>query len=238
MEVWSIINLKGGIGKTTGAINMATVLHKIHKQRVLLCEMSKQGNIEAFYGSANQAKMEDVLAWGKDIKLAITQSPSGVDYIPGGMGLLKPASRDPMHFKRALEEVARDYDYVIVDCEPSFDLPVLSALIASNKVIIPTLLDRYSVDGVKKIIDQLEEVKQLNEKLELAGVFVTMFANNKLNRELLEKVSKEIKLMQTIIKRSTKVEEMSWRKESVILYSPNCQASKGYQALVEELLAL
>lgn len=241
MKIWAIAQLKGGVGKTTSAINIARALNKEHGQRVLLCEVSKQGNIGEFFGYKKVLSMEDVIKKPEMIPLAICHTDfAGLDYIPASMYLLNIEINTPYNLKKAFERVQDQYDYVVIDCEPSFDMAVLSAFTAADQVFMPLKLDQYAIDAISKMCAQLDEVREINKRLTLAGIFVTMYTNTKYNRAELERLRQEgsFALMATVIRRSVKVDETSGAKKPLLDYSPRCNASKDYIALVEEMLSL
>lgn len=187
MKIVSIINLKGGVGKTTTAAIMAESLAETYHKRVLLFDNDKQGNISRLFDLYNRdivpgacvALKSRVLIPGTIQKTAIP----GVDLVNSNyfMELVENEIREdqenPQHdrYKEALAAVAGEYDYCILDNPPDLGINVINAIVATDEVIIPVNLDGYSLDGLEELSGQVKNIRALNPKVRIAGCLVTDF---------------------------------------------------------------
>lgn len=248
MKVISIINLKGGVGKSITSINMSHEFTKCGK-KVLLLDNDKQGNSTKHYGrhSYDLPSLSDVLMHPAAVKYAIRHTDySDLDIIPANMSLLK-ANRDillettkpqQIRIKEALEIVSGRYDYCIIDNAPDVNISVINALVASQDVIIPVKVDAFTFDGIAEIMEQMRDIrKYYNPTLNFAGCLITSYRNNDVNNEGIKAVqAKYGKVFNTKIRWTDKVDESTFACEPITTYSPRCGASKDYRQLVIEYL--
>lgn len=250
MRVVSIINLKGGVAKTMSSINIAHILATVHNKKVLLVDNDKQGNTTKLFGLHDEEEMSiaDIMTDKEiDIKdtIAVTQYES-LDVIPADMRLLKANLNVIMdvgraqhnRLKKALQQIEDEYDYCIIDNPPDINISVINALVASDDVFIPIKIDQFAFDGMKELIEQIENAKEMNPKLKLQGCFVTQYAKNQVNiqgEELLNN-NTEYPMFKTHIRRTVKVDESTFANQPILEYSKRCGASKDYMDLVEEYL--
>lgn len=187
MKVVSIINLKGGVGKTTTAAIMAESLAETYRKRVLLFDNDKQGNVSRLFDLYNGdvvpgacvALKSRVLVPGTIQKTAI----SGLDLVNSNYYMelaeneIRADQETPQHdrYKAALAAVAGEYDYCIVDNPPDLGINVINAIVATDEVIIPVNLDGYSLDGLEELAAQVKNIRALNPKVRIAGCLVTDF---------------------------------------------------------------
>lgn len=252
MRTLNICNLKGGVAKTTTAINLAYALAAAHKKRVLVVDNDKQGNASSFFGvhSYEEPSTADLLTGTARAAQAIKKTGyERIDVIPANMNLLRAEqavltdTENPQQtrLKEALAEVAGDYDYCIIDNAPDAGMGTLNALVASDDVIIPVKIDQMTFDGVDVMLDVIGQVKtNFNERLTFQGCVITSFRGNDVNRqgaELLEGEAK-YKLLQSRIYWTPKVDEASFKKETVLKYSPRSWAARGYKKLAAEYLTM
>ena len=251
MKIVSIINLKGGVGKTISAINIAHVLTKIHNQRVLLVDNDKQGNVSKFFGLHGEdvAGMAELLTQrGIDTQGLIKKtSYSGIHVITANMNLLN-ANKEVLldmsrpqqtRLNKALLTIAGDYDYCVIDNAPDINMSVINALVASHDVLVPIKVDKFAFDGLKQLAEQIEDMQEFNPLLRLRGCFVTMktpFSVNTQGVEWLE--STDYPLFKTAIRKTTKVDETTFNGMPLLEYSKNSTAAQDYIKLVAEYLAL
>ena len=192
MRIAAIINLKGGVGKTITSINAAYVLSEMgHK--VLIVDNDKQGNTSKFFGvhSYDHGSLADVMAKGASAAEVIRHTEfKNIDVIPANMELLtanKAVLLDTtrpqqIRIKNALEAVQGEYDYCIIDCAPDINMSVINALTAADEFIIPIKIDNFTLDGVKEIMSQAEEIKKyFNPALTYRGGLITSYRNNEVN---------------------------------------------------------
>lgn len=249
MKVLSIINLKGGVAKTMSSVNIAHILATVHKKRVLIIDNDKQGNTTKLFGRHSDEKLSiaDLITNRCSIdEVIVSTSFENLDLIPANMKLLKAnldvimdVSRPQQtRLKKHLAEIEDYYDFCIIDNPPDINISVINSLVASDHVLIPIKIDKFAFDGMEELIEQIENCKELNPKLELKGCFVTMYCKNDVNvqgEELLNSNCK-YKMMKTHIRRTAKVDESTFANSPILEYSKRCGAAKDYIALVEEYL--
>lgn len=188
MKTISIINLKGGVAKTLTADNMAHVLAVFHKKRVLLVDNDKQGNTSKAFGvhSYDEKSLSDVLtARRMDVREVIKKTRfENIDVLPANMTLIRANMEVMMDTTRpqqtrlraALDPVAGQYDFCIIDNAPDINISTINALVASDDVIIPIKIDKYAFDGLAELKEQIEDTRDdLNPRLRLAGCLITCF---------------------------------------------------------------
>ena len=249
MKTISIVNLKGGVGKTITAINMAYLLSN-RGYRTLLIDNDKQGNTSKFFGahSYDKPSLADVLIQ-RDFPVEKAIAPTGyenLDILPGNMNLLradKEILMDCLHpqqirLKKALEPVADRYDYIVIDNAPDLDMGVINALTMTNDVIIPIKLDQFALDGIELLTDQIHEIQTFNTGLRVAGCLVTMSARSNVNSAAEEylRTQTSLPVFDTVIRKTVKVDESTFIGQPLQIYSAGCTAAKDYAALVEEYL--
>lgn len=248
MKTIAIINMKGGCAKTTTTVNMAHILAKDYKKRVLLIDNDKQGNLSKACGawSYDNPSLADILTGAAGITEVIqtTQIPL-LNVIPANMHLLtanlmviKDQDRQQATIlKDELQEVAYAYDYCIVDCPPDINISVINALVAADEVIIPIKIDGYAFDGMDELEEQINNAKQLNPKLKFRGCLVTMFYNRDVCRQGEEWLQNQrYPVFKTHIRRTEKADEVTFTNESLMEYSPRSGAARDYKAFVREYL--
>ena len=248
MRIVVISNMKGGCAKTTTAVNMAHILAADYKKRVLVIDNDKQGNLSKACGAWGYDKpsLADVLTGEKGIKETIQRTNTELlDVIPANMHLLtanlvviKDEEIDQATiFKKALEEVADTYDYCIIDCPPDINISVINALVAADEVIVPIKIDGYAFDGMEELEQQIENAKRLNPKLKFRGCLVTMFYNREVCRQGEDYLQNQrYPVFATHIRRTEKVDEVTFTNLSLMEYSPRSGAARDYKTFVKEYL--
>lgn len=248
MKAISIINLKGGTGKTTTAVNMAYMLAE-EGNRVLVIDNDKQANATKLYLSNcfdvdEENGLYEVLTGEKNIRDCLYKSRYAVDVVPSGVKLrladirLEQRTDIEKYFvlRNALEEVASNYDYVLIDNPPDVNATVFNALVASDEVIITVSTDGYSIDGANKI---RETVLMLNEEfntdIKIVGVLQTNSGRNKiscLTRDILKEFN--YKVFENYIRASCKVPEANGMYKPLELHAPKANVTKDYRAFLRE----
>ena len=244
MKTIAIINLKGGVGKTTTAINMAALLAGKHGKRVLLIDNDPQGNTSQFFGTY----YGEMCGSGKVLRNeepCIYLTESGIDLIDANMTLLEAdnrlrasAERQDNRMAVFLEKVENCYDYCIIDNPPALLMCTINALCAADEVIIPVMLDNWALDGVETITAQIEELKALNSGLRIAGILLTNYKKtpeNEVAEEWLRTKCK-YKVFATKIRRSDKATAATYYKEPLEQYSPRSAAAVTYRKFVQEYI--
>ena len=250
MKVISVINLKGGVAKTISAINIAYVLAAVHGKRVILVDNDKQGNTSKFFDahSYDAPSISDVLTV-KDypITAAVRHTEyTGLDVLPANMNLLRANKEILMDVSRpqqtrlakALHIVAADYDYAIIDNAPDLNMSVINGLVACDDVLIPIKVDKFAFDGLEQLREQIEDIREFNERIRIAGCFITMYQQNGVNVQGEQYLNSSIGLpmFATVIRKTVKVDETTFTGKPLQVYSKNCTAAQDYAALVEEYL--
>ena len=252
MKTISIINLKGGVGKTISAINIAHVLTKIHNKRVLLVDNDKQGNVSKFFGLHGYgiAGVSELMTQrGVETQELIKNTAySGLDVITANMNLLS-ANKEVLldvsrpqqtRLKKALDTIAGQYDYCIIDNAPDINMSVINALVASHDVLVPIKIDKFAFDGLKQLAELIEDMQEFNPSLRLRGCFITMKTPYSVNVQGVEwlESSTNFPIFKTAIRKTTKVDETTFNGMPLLEYSKNSTAAQDYVKLVAEYLGV
>lgn len=245
MKTASILNLKGGPGKTTTAINMAHSLATRHNKKVLLIDNDPQGNTTGFYG-LNKNEIEtitDILTTENyNVHAAIySTNYENIDIIGANMNLFRANAEiaNEAVLKTALQPVADLYDYCIIDNAPTISVSMINGLVLADEIILPVVIDQFSFEGMADMAGQLELAKQLNPTLTIKGCLVTQWSNDGLNiqgKELLKGFGYPV--FNTNIRWSKKVKESTFARKPILEYSPRCAAAQDYKKFVAEYLGI
>lgn len=252
MKIISVINLKGGVAKTISAINIAYIIATVHNKRVLLIDNDKQANTTKLFNLHDEEEMSIAnIMVEEDININDVIAPTqykNLDIIPSNMNLLKAnlvvikdeSRPQQTRLRKALDQIDEDYDYCIIDNPPDINISTINALVASNDVLIPIKIDKFTFDGMDELVEQIENAKEMNTKLTLKGCFITQFSKNKLNIQGKEILNNNTKypMFKTHIRRTVKIDESTFANLPILEYSKRCGASKDYVELVEEYLKL
>ncbi len=249
MKTIAIINMKGGCAKTTTTVNMAYILAKEYKKRVLLIDNDKQGNLSKACGAwgYDNPSLADMLTGQEEIGGVIqaVESMANMAVIPANMHLLtanlaviKDEEREQATIlSKELEKVKEAFDYCIIDCPPDINVSVINALVAADEVIIPIKIDGYAFDGMGELEEQIDNAKALNPKLKFKGCLVTMYYNRDVCRQGEAWLQKQrYPVFKTHIRRTEKADEVTFSNQSLMEYSPRSGAAKDYKAFVKEYL--
>lgn len=248
-EVIAVCNQKGGVGKTTTAINLAAALGT-QGARVLLIDLDPQGGCAASLGieTADLPTMYNVLIDGAPLPRAILRTSFGFDLAPANIELagaefeLKQKLLGEIALRRKLEPVLERYDQIIIDCPPSLGLLTVNALAAADSTIVPVSCEYLPIKGLEMLLDTIEDVRNVvNAKLRIAGVLVTQYKAGTLNsREMLQAITDfcratGTRLFPATVKQSVRVTESpTFQKPFVQLY-PNEDAARAYMQVAREI---
>lgn len=248
-KIISLANQKGGVGKSTSAINIAAGLGQMGK-RTLLVDLDPQGNTTSGVGiNKKQIKTSsyDILISRADAYSAIVKTnfenlsilPSNITLAGAEFELVDADNREN-RFKAAMDKVSDSYDYILVDCPPSLGLLTLNALVASDGVVVPMLCEYFSLEGLTQLMITIREVKKrFNPALDLSGILITMY-NGRLNlsAEVLHELKKYYsdKLFKTMIPRSVRISEAPSYGEPIQYYDRRSKAAEAYNDVVKELI--
>lgn len=247
-KIISVANQKGGVGKTTTAITLSSMLAKKGK-KVLLIDADPQGNATSGVGvekelekSVYELLVEEVPAEEVIAKSSIKNlevCPSNINLAGAEVELVSMMSRE-QRLKEKLDEVKDNYDYIIIDCPPSLGLITLNAFTASNSVLIPIQCEYYALEGLGQLINTINLVKKhLNKNIEIEGALLTMYD---IRTNLSNQVVKEVKnyfgdkVYKTVIPRNVKLSEAPSYGMPITLYDPKSKGAKSYDKFVKELL--
>lgn len=244
MKIISIFNNKGGVGKTTSAVNIAAELG-LQGNKVLLIDLDPQCNATNYIGAHYpDSKGTYELLKGEDVSISLT-TYDNLWIIPASINLISLESNNEINYNS--QSRLRDFlyrknnffDYVVIDCPPSLGLITNNALVASNSVLIPIKIGRFDMDGFGTLYKTVDYVKKnINPSLNIAGMFVTMDRNINFYRKIKDELAskfKEVYFKQSI-SLSAPITRSTFEHVPVIYMSKYCKASKEYKALVEELL--
>ena len=247
-RVFSIVNQKGGVGKTTTAVNLSAAL-AIGGNTVLLIDVDPQCSATSGVGirqERGEASSYEVLLGhiGAEEALRKTMLP-GLQLIPASRDLvgaeieLVPLDRRDHRLKEALAEIRRRYDYVVIDCPPSLGLVTLNALIASDSILIPLQCEYYALEGLSALLETVSLVRdRLNPDLEIEGLLLTMFdGRNTLSRQVAEDVRAHFpdKVFATVVPRNVRLSESPSHGLPAVLYDPTSRGAVAYGELAREL---
>lgn len=247
-RILSVANQKGGVGKTTTAVNLATALSAIGK-KVLLVDLDPQGNASTGLGikrAGLRTSVYDIIFGDAGVEETIkTTKVPGLDVLPSSIHLsgaeieLVTARRREYRLQEALRKPMR-YDYVIIDCPPSLSLLTLNALVASDSIVVPLQCEFYALEGLSHLVKTIERVqKNFNQRLDIHGVVLTMFdKRNNLSGMVAQDVRKYFgdKVYKSVIPRNVRLSEAPSYGLPAIVYDMNCPGAKAYIALAKEVI--
>jgi len=249
-RVIAVANQKGGVGKTTTAVNVAACMAELEKQEVLLVDADPQGNSTSGLGLRKKelgATIYDVLVDQIPMKDAISATNiKGLSLVPATIDLagaeieLVPALSRETRLKQALGPYREDYDFVVVDCPPSLGLLTINALTAADSVLIPIQCEYYALEGLTQLVNTIRLVqKNLNPALEIEGVVLTMFdARTNLAIQVVDEVKRYFreKVFRTIIPRNVRLSEAPSHGMPILHYDARSRGSEVYSELAREVV--
>lgn len=249
-KIIAFTNKKGGVGKTTTAVNMAAYCAELGK-RVLLVDIDSQGNATTGLGfskSALKKSVYNVLMDDEGVAQNVMPTqvklldilPANVDLTGAEVDLVYKRNRERL-LKDALSKVRDSYDYIFIDCPPSLGLLTINAWVAAESVIIPLQAEYFALEGVSQLMNTISMVKQnLNPALQIEGVVITMYDGRALiSKQITAEIKKffKNKLYEIIIPRNIRLAEAPSHGLPVMLHDPKCAGARAYKALSEEFLS-
>lgn len=248
-RIIAVVNQKGGVGKTTTAINLAACLGRAEK-KVLLIDMDPQGNATSGLGiNKNTVKKSiyDVLINNVNIEDTIMLTEShGVVIIPSNIHLtgaeveLVSVLERESKLKKALSEIKNNYDYIVIDCPPSLGLITINSLNAADGVIIPVQCEYYALEGLSQLMNTINLIKErLNPNLEIDGALLTMHDDRtNLSRQVIQEIQKYFadKVYKTIIPRNVRLSESPSYGKPIIYYDIKCRGAQNYLLFCDEVM--
>lgn len=252
MKTISIANLKGGVGKTITTINLSYLLASEFGMRVLVVDNDQQGNTSQFFGRYDYEHpgMSEVMLRKCDDANDVIQKTNNpnLDIIASNLSLAMAERQvqseaggcpQQVRLREVLKKVDAWYDYCIIDNAPSLGMCVINALVASDFLIVPAKIDRFTFDGIESLLEQAQQMREyFNPSLRLLGTLVTCYRRNDSNESGEEylKQAEQYKVFDHHIRYTEKVDESTFSSEPIMVHSKYCGAAKDYRGWAQEVL--
>ncbi|MDO9416791.1 ParA family protein [Pararhizobium sp.] len=248
-RIITIANQKGGVGKTTTAINLATALAAIG-ERVLIVDLDPQGNASTGLGIQRRdrklSSYELMVGSNSIFEIALETVVPNLWIVPSTMDLLgvemeiSAAPDRAFRLKKALVDAEADYSYILVDCPPSFNLLTINAMAAAHSVLVPLQCEFFALEGLSQLLETVDQVRRsVNPQLDIQGIVLTMFdSRNNLAQQVVNDVRLHLgdKVYHTLIPRNVRVSEAPSYGKPAILYDLKCAGSQAYLQLASEVI--
>jgi chromosome partitioning protein len=245
----AIVNQKGGVGKTTTAINLSAALAEL-EQKTLVVDLDPQGALSVGLGiegaSLDHTVYTAMMEEGFDINRVVYPLQPFLDLIPANIELasaemeLIAEIRREYILQRILDPIARGYDYILLDCPPSLGLLTINALTACNEALIPMQCEYFAMRGIRMLLQAIDWIKvRVNSDLGLGGILVTMYSTGTIHhREVMEEVRAVFgtKVYRSVIQKSIRFAEAAVASQSLVEYAPEHKGTQSYRALAKEIV--
>ena len=246
-KIIAVVNQKGGVGKTTSAVNLTAALQEQGKS-VLLCDFDPQANASSGLGVDKRKvrhSIYDVIINDTPVRDALVHTKFG-DVLPSSADLAGAAveliSMDSPNYrlKQALEQLRYDYDAILIDCPPSLELLTINALAAADAILVPVQCEYFALEGLSDLMSTLRMVKKrINPKLEIFGVLLTMFdGRTNFSTQVAQEVRKHFpgKVFATVVPRNIRLAEAPSHGLPVTVYDRSSRGSQAYKAMAQEII--
>ena len=246
-KVYVFVNQKGGVGKTTSAINIGAYMAAAGK-KVLLVDFDSQGNMSSGVGISKEKPtiyelMAGLSTYEKTVRrtevINLDAVAASIDLSGAAIELVDQAERE-FFLKKALEPLLPKYDYILIDCPPSLGLLTLNGLAAAHSVLIPMQCEYFALEGISLLLQTVKKVqKSINPDLQIGGIFFTMYdSRTRLANDVVTQVKAYFKdsVFATIIPRNVRLSEAPSHGKPICLYDPLCVGARSYEKLAQEVM--
>jgi len=246
-RTYVFVNQKGGVGKTTSALNIGAYLAEEGK-KVLLVDFDSQANLSSGVGAKSlKPGVYELLSGTATFDQAIKKTavpnlhviPSSIDLSGAAVELIGQRNRD-LFLKEALAPVKNHYDFILIDCPPSLGVLTLNGMAAADDVLIPMQCEYFALEGLTLLLNTVQRIQRsLNKSLGIGGIFFTMYdPRTRLAQDVVKQVSTYFKsrVFSTIIPRNVRLSEAPSHGQPIVLYDPHCSGARAYQSLAREVL--
>jgi len=247
-KTYVFVNQKGGVGKTTSALNIGAYIAGEGK-RVLLVDFDSQANLSSGVGAKPQKPgIYELLSGKVSADQAIKKTavprldviPSSIDLSGATVELIGQTSRN-LFLKKALAPVKDAYDFILIDCPPSLGVLTFNGMVAADDVLIPMQCEYFAMEGLSSLLQAVQRIQQtLNKSLGIGGIFFTMYdPRTRLAQDVVKQVSAYFKnkVFSTIVPRNIRLSEAPSHGQPIVLYDPYCSGARAYQSLAREILS-
>lgn len=247
-RIISVVNQKGGVGKTTSAINISAYLAK-KGFTTLLVDLDPQSNSTSGLGvypeKIKKSTYDAIIDHITPEEVVFNTDYEGLDLLPSSEKLsgaeveLVAGFKREYRLKKILDKLKEYYDYILIDCSPALGLLTINALTATTEVLIPLQCEYYALEGVARLLNTVELVRHnLNKDLEISGVVLTMYSRTRLSIQAVKEIKKYFygKVFKTIIPRNVRLAEAPSYGKPIMEYAPGCVGAKAYENLTKELI--
>ena len=233
-KVIAVANQKGGVGKSTTVYNLGAGL-AMQGKKVLLLDVDPQGDLTKMLGLRKPNDLPLTLGNAMNDIVAGNRTLSAVE-----VGLVNVMSRETV-LRQYVDQIKKNYDYVLLDCRPSLGMLVINALSASDYVLIPVQAEYFAAENMTELVSTVQSIKrQINPKLKIGGVFMTMANETNFRKDIVASVKdaygKHLPIMQTVIPATVRLAEISTADHSIFKHEPKGRAAEAYRTLVKEVM--
>ena len=247
-RIISVVNQKGGVGKSTSAVNVSAYLGQ-NGFKTLLIDMDPQSNATSGLGiypeDIKKSSYDAIINFEVPAKTVLKTNYENLDIMPSSEKLSGAEVELVSNFKREyrlkdiIDQISNEYDYILIDCSPALGLLTVNALTASGEVLIPLQCEYYALEGIARLLKTVDLVKHnLNKGLEISGVVLTMYTRTRLSDQAVKEIRKYFpgKVFKTIIPRNVRLAEAQSFGKPILSYDPGCRGARAYESLTKELI--